>query len=79
MSEGGLCFYCEEELSVKDRLLVNITIPEFNSAVSAFGRVVWTQRSTQHVGSYLAGVEFVGLEESEKDVIRRLAKATQSK
>ena len=79
MSEGGLCFYCDDPLSLKDTINLTINISEFNCMVKTFAIVVWVQRSTEHVGTHFTGVEFVGLEESNRDIIRRLAKSKRVK
>lgn len=79
MSEGGLCFYCDDALSLKDRININIRIAEFHCTVSTYASVVWIQRSTEHLGAYFTGVEFVGINENDRDIIRRLERASRSK
>ena len=79
VSEGGLRFYSNESLKKGERIRVTIGIREFNSSVSAFARVVWTQASTEHRGASFAGAEFVGMKETDKDMIRRLEKSARVK
>jgi len=79
VSEGGLCFYCDEPLPLNDRIQVRIQIKELKSSVTAFGRVIWTQRSTEHEGQHLSGVEFVDLDETDRDIIRRLERVSRRK
>lgn len=79
MSEGGLCFYSNGPLKKGERIRVNIGIPGFNSSVSAYARVIWAQSSTEHSGANFTGVEFVGMKESDREMIRRLEKAGRLK
>ena len=79
MSESGLAFYCSEYIPLNDRVKLSLNIAEFNSTVNAYARVVWTQRSTEHVGSHFTGVEFVGLDETDRDILRRLERACRDK
>jgi hypothetical protein len=79
MSAGGLCFYCDDYLHLNDRIQFRISITEFNSVVECYARIAWTQRSTEHVGAFFTGAEFVDLNESDRDVIGRLEKATRPK
>lgn len=79
MSEGGLCFYCDDALKPRDRVRINVQISEFHCAVETYARVIWTQPATEHAGTFFTGVEFVGLDESDRDVIRRLQKANRRK
>ncbi len=79
MSEGGLRFYSNEPLKKGERVRVSIGIPEFNSSVTTFARVVWIQASTEHTGAGFAGVEFVGIKETDRETIRRLEKSSRLK
>lgn len=74
LSEGGLCFYCDEAMPSKNRVAINIQIAEFNCVVQTFARVIWSQASTRHAGSYFTGAEFVGMDESDRQILRRLSK-----
>lgn len=77
LSEGGLCFYCEDFLPPNERIGIRISIAEFNCVVNTRARIAWTQRSTKFVGVYFTGVEFVGIEESDRDVLRRLERSSR--
>ena len=79
VSLGGLCFYCNDRLKLNDRISVSIHISRFHCVVKSYARVAWTQASTEHAGVFFTGVEFVGLDETDRDVIRRLEKARRGK
>ena len=79
MSEGGLCFYCDDLIKLNDRIRININITEFNCTVATMARVAWTQRSTEHVSSNFMGVEFVSIDETDREILRRLEKAVRKK
>ena len=74
ISEGGLQFYSGDVMRSKERVRLKIEIGEFNSTVTCYGRVVWCQKSTEHPGAFFTGVEFVGLGENDRDILRRLEK-----
>ena len=79
ISEGGLCFYSTDELRIGERIRIRIGISEFRSSVTTGARVVWNQISTEHTGAHFMGAEFVGLKESDRDILRRLERASRKK
>lgn len=74
ISEGGLSFYGSEAMKPKDRIRINIEIPELNSSVTAHTCIVWSQPSAEHPLFHLSGGEFADLGETERDVLRRWKK-----
>ena len=79
VSEGGLCFYSNEPAKKGERIKLHLNIAEFKSSVTTFGRVAWNQASTEHPSAFFTGVEFVELKETDRDILRRLEKASRKK
>lgn len=79
ISEGGLCFYSSDQMKAKDRIRLNVEIPELNSSVTVHTRIVWSQPSLEHPLFYLSGGEFIDIGETDRDILRRWKKVKEDK
>lgn len=75
ISLGGICFYCHDLLIPGDRIRVNIAIKDFNCVVLTHARVIWSQPSTEIAANYMTGAEFVGMNETDREILRRLERS----
>ncbi|MEN8150252.1 MAG: PilZ domain-containing protein [Planctomycetota bacterium] len=55
ISGGGICFSSPSAVEVGTLLAIELTLPDFNSAVVSFGRAVWCEPSG---GKFQVGLEF---------------------
>ena len=66
ISQGGLHFIAEEELTPGKQILLEITAPVLSSGVAhTLARVVWTKKSEQH-NAYHIGVEFLKMSKQSR-------------
>ena len=56
ISGGGICFATPTAVEVGSLLAIELTLPDFNSAVVSFGRAVWCEPGPG--GKYQVGLEF---------------------
>ena len=56
ISGGGICFKSPSAVETGSLLAIELTLPEFNSAVVSFGRAVWCEPAGD--GSFQVGLEF---------------------
>jgi hypothetical protein len=56
ISGGGICFSSPSKVEVGALLAIELTLPDFNSAVVSFGRTVWCEPGED--GKYQVGLEF---------------------
>jgi len=56
ISGGGICFSSPNDLEVGALLAIELTLPDFNSAVVSFGRTAWCEPGGD--GTYQVGLEF---------------------
>jgi len=78
ISEGGLLFYSAKEVKPGDEIQVHMEIPEFNSSISVRATTMWVQRSMEREDNFFVGVEFKGLKEPERGLIRKLKDQSRS-
>lgn len=79
ISEGGLLFYSKEALAQGLSLEVHLDFPTFHSSIEVGGRVMWAQRATQKANAYFIGIEFIGIEDADQELIAEIRKKDAEK
>lgn len=70
ISAGGVLFYSEEELPLDSTLEMKINIPPNTEPVNVIAKVV-RSHPLKKVGGYEVGVEFVHIEEEDRELINK--------
>lgn len=79
ISEGGMLFYANDALSQGLSLEIHLDFPAFHSSIEVGGRVMWSQRATQKANAYFVGIEFIGIEDADQELIAEIRKKDAEK
>ncbi|MBU1125280.1 MAG: PilZ domain-containing protein, partial [Candidatus Omnitrophica bacterium] len=81
ISEGGLCFSSTRPLATDTKISLYLTLPRTKNTLHLRGRAAWlkpvNEEYSQKIRSYLIGIEFSGIKESERKILRKFLRTRQ--
>ena len=71
ISGAGVCLEAEQSYSPSEIVELAIELEEGKHPVEALARVIWSEKTDREERPFDLGVEFIGIEEEDRDLIDR--------